>query len=137
MLCSGQVVCHVRSVQLRASPGCPLAASALLPAVADGCFKEVLPAIQLNKHVIVLSKAEVLRGFGGATADSASAADVAAALARYEANWSAQDATEPESGARSNGFWFDSTFVSESVKRLQYQLPFVCKRKFILSAANV
>jgi hypothetical protein len=121
------------SCTLLASPVCLCAAA---PAVADGCFKEVLPAIQLNKHVIVLSKAEVLRGFGGATADAASAADVVAALARYEANWSAQDATEPDSGARSSGFWFDSTFVSEPVKRFDYQQRFVCKQNYILLAAK-
>jgi hypothetical protein len=91
------------------------------PAVSDGCFKELLPAIQLNRRVTVLSKTDVLHGFGGRSADSAAAADVAAALARYEANWSGQDAIEPDSGARSNGFWFNCTFMSGAGMRLHCQ----------------
>jgi hypothetical protein len=90
-----------------------------LPAAADadGCFKELQPAIQLNNKVTVLSKADVVRGFlpaGGSCSDDA---DVAAALARYEANWSPRDGTDPDSGARSNGFWFNTTFVSGSQHR--------------------
>ncbi|KAF6249927.1 hypothetical protein COO60DRAFT_1706290 [Scenedesmus sp. NREL 46B-D3] len=77
---------------------------------ADGRYKELLPAIQLNERVTVLSKAGVVRGFGRQHADPAAPADVAAALGRYEANWSPADATDPDNGARSNGFWFDTTF---------------------------
>jgi hypothetical protein len=99
----------------------PLLPLPCLPAAAadaDGCFKELLPAIQLNRRVIVLDKAAVLRGFTtGSAADSAAGGADEAALARYEANWSAQDATDPDSGARSDGFWFDSTFVSEAGTR--------------------
>jgi hypothetical protein len=36
----------------------------LPPADADGCFKELLPAIQLSQRVTVLAKADVLQGFG-------------------------------------------------------------------------
>ncbi|WIA35000.1 hypothetical protein OEZ86_003496 [Tetradesmus obliquus] len=72
---------------------------------ADGCFKELLPAIQLNGLVTVLPKAVVLQQWGGAGGDEA------AALARYEANWGSQGAgVDPISGARSNGFWFQYTF---------------------------
>lgn len=90
------------------APAClPTCLPTWAPAVADGCFKELLPAIQLNGLVTVLPKAVVLQQWGGAGGDED------AALARYEANWGSQGAgVDPISGARSNGFWFQYTFVS-------------------------